>query len=114
MENTRRGRTLASLIGARWALLVASGAMAVGFALVVLMSLLPPTLPGALLALIAAPMALVALTGLGVSHFAPSRRVAAFQLMRVYTWFGAALIIGLVLTFLVQGFIGALVHSLLG
>lgn len=113
-ENARRGRTLASLIGSRRALLVAGGAMALGFALVVAMSVLRPTLPGALLALIAAPMALVALTGLGVSHYAPSRRMAAHQLMRVYTWFGAALIIGLVATLLVQGFIGALVHSLIG
>jgi hypothetical protein len=59
-------------------------------------------------------MALVALTGLGISHYAPSRRVAAFQLVRVYIWFGAALMIGLVLTLLVQGFIGALVHSIVG
>lgn len=113
-ENVRRGRSLASLIGSRSALLVAGGAMAVGFGLVVAMSVLPPTMPGALLALIAAPMALVALTGLDANHYGPSRRVAAYQLVRVYTWFGAALIIGLVVTLLVQGFIGAFVHSLVG
>ncbi|HEX8730733.1 MAG TPA: hypothetical protein VF725_01625 [Ktedonobacterales bacterium] len=113
-ETAQRGRTLGARIGPRRALLVAGGAMAVGFALAVALAVAPPTLPGALLALIAFPMALVALSGLGASRYAPSRQLAAAQLTRAYNWFGLALTVGVVATLIVQGFIGALVHSLIG
>ena len=88
--------------------------MAVGFALAVALAVAPPTLPGALLALIAFPMALVALSGLGASRYAPSRQLAAAQLTRAYVWFGLALTAGIAATLIVQGFIGAFVHSLIG
>lgn len=113
-ETALRGRTLGARIGLRRALQVAGGAMALGFALVVALAVTPPTLPGALLALTAFPMALVALSGLGASRYAPSRQLAAAQLTRAYVWFGLALTAGIAATLIVQGFIGAFVHSLIG
>lgn len=113
-ENALRGRTLAMLVGPRRALLVAGGAMALAFALVVMIAVTRPALPGALLALVAFPMALVGLSGLSVSRYAPTRQIAAAQLARAYAWFGLALAAGLAVTLIIQGFIGAFVHSLIG
>lgn len=113
-ELALRGRTFVTLVGPRRTLLLAGGVMALAFVLAVALAVAPPTAPGALLALAALPITLVALSGLGVSRYALSRHLAAAQLARAYLWFGLALTAGLLGTLIVQQFISAFVRSLIG
>jgi len=107
-------RTLVRLLGVRAVIVVAGVALAGGFALTVAISAGKTGFPGALLALTALPSALLGLSGLALSEYAPARRVAAAQLTRAYTWFGLALAIGIALTVVVQSVTGAFVHLLGG
>jgi 1,4-dihydroxy-2-naphthoate octaprenyltransferase len=107
-------RTLVHLIGKRGAIRVAGLALLVGFAVVVLISGVRSGLPGALLALTAAPLSLSGLSGLAISYYPPARRTAATQLAQAYGWFGLALATGIALTVVAQSFTGAIVRALGG
>ncbi|HEX8996798.1 MAG TPA: hypothetical protein VF812_12280 [Ktedonobacterales bacterium] len=104
-------RTLVTLLGHRGAVVLLGGAALVGNAFVLVVGVVQPGLPGALLALTAAPLGLLGLTGLAVSSFAPTQRKAAQQLARAYSWFGLALAVGITATAVTQQITSAIIHT---
>ena len=104
-------RTLATLLGQRGAVIVVGVALLVSYTLAVVISVAGPGLPGALLALTALPIALISLSGLAVSVYAPARAAAATGLAQAYGWYGLALAAGLTITVISQQITGAIVRA---
>lgn len=104
-------RTLATLLGQRGAVIVVGVALLVSYTLAVVISVAGPGLPGALLALTALPIALISLSGLVVSVYAPARAAAATGLAQAYGWYGLALAAGLTITVISQQITGAIVRA---
>jgi len=111
-ENARGQRSLATLLGPRAATLLIAVALLASYSLAMGIAALQNGWPGALLALISLPTALIGLSGLLLSHFTPARRAAARQLTWAYLWFGLALTVGLALTLLAQNIINAITLAL--
>ena len=106
-------RTLTRLLGARGVLALLGVALLAADALTLAVAMPRAGWPGALVALLTTPLAVLGVSGLAISHYAPARREAARQLAYVYTLFGVALAAGLALTLIVQGLIRTFV-TLLG
>lgn len=107
-------RTLVALLGARRATILTGVALFASYALAIGIVIPKAGAPGALLTLTSLPVALVGLSGLAISQYAPARRTAASLLTRAYTWFGLALALGLTLTVIAQGITAAIVRALGG
>ena len=114
LEGQPRRRTLATLIGQRGAVAVVGAALLVSFIVAVAISVSGSGLPGALLALTALPIALISLSGLVVSVYAPARAAAATGLAQAYGWYGLALAAGIIMTVIAQQITGAVVRALGG
>lgn len=94
------GRSLAMLFGRKTAIVVAAGALTMGYGLAFALSLPKVGAPGVLLAVTSLPVAVIALSGLATSDYEPTRRAASNQLVGVYCWYGFAMAVGMVLTVL--------------
>lgn len=92
------GRSLATMFGRRVSTTIAAVALAIGYALALALSLPKVGAPGSLLAITSLPIAVIALSGLATSDYEPTRRRASNQLAGVYSWYGLALALGMVLT----------------
>jgi 1,4-dihydroxy-2-naphthoate octaprenyltransferase len=111
-ERSHTQRSLATLLGPRTATLLIVVALLASYILALGIAAQQSGWPGALLALISLPTALIGLSGLALSHFTPARRAAARQLAWAYLWFGLALTVGLALTLLAQNIISAITLAL--
>ncbi len=111
-ERSHTQRSLATLLGPRTATLLIAVALLASYILALGVAAQQNGWPGALLALISLPTALIGLSGLALSHFTPARRAAARQLAWAYLWFGLALATGLTLTLLAQNIINAITLAL--
>jgi 1,4-dihydroxy-2-naphthoate octaprenyltransferase len=112
VERSHTQRSLATLVGPRAATLLIAVALLVSYILALGIAAQQNGWPGALLALISLPTALIGLSGVALSHFTPARRAAARQLAWAYLWFGLALTVGLALTLLAQNIISAITLAL--
>ncbi len=104
-------RSLLGLIGQRNATLALGAALLASFALAVALGSMKSGLPGALLALSAVPTALLTLSCLALSQYAPARQAAAGLLIRAYSWFGLTLAAGLTGAVIAQRIISAIVRA---
>ena len=111
-ERSHAQRSLARLLGPRTATLLIAVALLASYVLALAIAAPQHGWPGALLALISLPTALIGLSGLAISNFTPARRAAARQLVWAYLWFGLALTAGLALTLLAQNIINAITLAL--
>jgi 1,4-dihydroxy-2-naphthoate octaprenyltransferase len=112
VERSHTQRSLATLVGPRAATRLIAVALLVSYILALGIAAQQNGWPGALLALISLPTALIGLSGVALSHFTPARRAAARQLAWAYLWFGLALTVGLALTLLAQNIISAITLAL--
>ncbi len=91
-------RTIVLLAGERATRLLCGAALLLAFALVVVAALLPGAEHGALLAVVALPGALVALSGAAQASSLPTRQMAFNRALRAYATYALALVVGLALT----------------